>query len=182
MDITLEERKAGKGIKLTRREGFIPAVVYDKMGKSVPVKLEKKAFEAHLRHMEQGSLATVQFKMTLGKETFTAIVKDITYHRTSYNIQHIDFMRVAPTDVITVNIPVVLKGADACIGITQGGKLKKVKRSVKTTCLASELPKHFVIDVEKVPLGGQVRVSDVKLAPSMKLRIHEKQVLVSVTK
>ncbi|MCH9617646.1 MAG: 50S ribosomal protein L25 [Chlamydiia bacterium] len=182
MDITLEERESGKGIKLVRREGFIPAVVYDKTGKSVSVKVDKKVFDTHMRHLEEGSLATARFKLTLGKETFTAFVKDITYHRTTYIIQHIDFMRVNESDVVTLNVPVTLKGEDACIGITQGGKLKKVKRSVKASCIVKEMPEHFMVDVTQLPLGGQIRVSDLTIASSMKLRIHEKQVLVSVTK
>ena len=94
MDITLEERESRKGLKLLRREKYIPAVVYDKKGKSVSVKLEKKVFEKHVRSMEEGGLATVRFEITLGKEKFIAYIKDISYHRTSYEIQHIDFMRV----------------------------------------------------------------------------------------
>lgn len=182
MDISLEEREAGKGIKRIRREGFIPAVVYDKSGKSIPVQFEKKAFEAHLRHIEEGSLATARFNMTLGKEKFIAFVKDVCYHRTTYVIQHVDFMRVKDTDEVTIHIPVAIKGEDRCKGISQGGKLKKVKRSVKTKCIVKELPEHFVVDVTNVELGGQVRVSDLELKPAMQLRIHEKQVLVSVTK
>lgn len=182
MNITLSKRESGKGVNLLRREGYILAVVYDKTGKSVPVKLEKKIFETHLRNIDAGGLATVRFTLTLDNETFIAYVKDISYHKTTYAIQHIDFMRVEETDQITLYIPVILKGAEACAGLVQGGQLKKVKRSVKTTCLVSEIPKNFIIDVTSSKLGDQVRVSDVVLSPSMKLRIHEKQVLVSVTK
>ncbi len=182
MDITLSKRESGKEINLLRRLGFVPAVVYDKTGKSVSVKLEKKILEAHLRNIETGGLATIRFTLTLDNEKFIAYVKDISYHRTTYEILHVDFMRVKETDRITVYIPVILKGADSCAGLVQGGQLKKVKRSVKTTCLVSELPKNFIIDVTTTKLGDQVRVSDVILTPSMKLRIHEKQVLVSMTK
>ena len=182
MDISLEEREAGKGIKRIRREGFIPAVVYDKSGKSVSVKVSRKEFEAHLRMIEEGSLATARFNVTLGKEKFIAFVKDVCYHRTSYQIQHLDFMRVAETDRVTIHVPVAIKGEDRCVGISQGGKLKKVKRSVKTSCIVKELPSHFVVDVSGVELGGQMRVSDIETTPAMQLKIHEKQVLVSVTK
>ena len=71
---------------------------------------------------------------------------------------------------------------DKCKGVNQGGQLKRVKRSIKTYCLVKEIPEHFVIDVENVALGDQIRVSDIALTPSMRLQIHEKQVLVSVTK
>lgn len=182
MDITLEERESRKGLKLLRREQYIPAVVYDKKGKSVSVKLEKKVFEKHLRDLEEGGLATARFTVTFGKEKFSAYVKDISYHRTTYEILHIDFMKVIDSDRISIHIPVVLKGVDKCKGITQGGKLKKVKRSVKTSCLVKELPEHFVIDVQEVGLGDQVRVSDLSPTDSMRFQIHPKQVLVSVTK
>jgi len=182
MDITLSKRESGKGVNLLRRQGFIPAVVYDKTGNSVSVKFEKKIFEGHLRNIESGGLATVAFTLTLEGETFTAFIKDISYHKTTYDILHIDFLKVKQTDEITVHIPVVLKGTEVCAALAQGAQIKKVKRSVKTRCLVSELPKHFVVDVASKRLGDQVRVSDVVLTPSMKLCIHEKQVLVSMTK
>jgi large subunit ribosomal protein L25 len=182
MDIALEERKSRKGLNLLRREKFIPAVVYGKDGKSVCVKLEERVFQEHMRKINQGALATARFKLTLNGESFIAYVKDISYHRVSYNIEHIDFMRVEEEDRITVHVPVVLKGVESCKGITQGGKLKKVKRSVKVNCQVKELPENFIVDVKNLALGEQIRVSDVKLTSSMRLKIHEKQVLISVKK
>jgi large subunit ribosomal protein L25 len=182
MDIALEERKSRKGLNLLRREKFIPAVVYGKNGNSVSVKLEKRVFEEHMRNINEGELATARFKLTLNGETFVAYVKDISYHRVSYNIEHIDFMRVEENDRITVYVPIVLKGVDNCKGMTQGGKLKRVKRSVKVNCLVKELPEHFIVDVANLALGEQIRVSDINLTSSMNLKIHQKQVLVSVTK
>jgi ribosomal protein bL25 (Ctc-form) len=182
MDIALEERESGKNSKRLNREGFISAVVYDKSGNSFSVKVDKRVFEAHLRQIEPGSLATVRFKCSFRGETFTAFIKDISYHKTTYAIQHIDFMRVKETDRICIYVPVVLKAADQCAGIAQGGQLKKVKRSVKISSLVNEIPRNFEINVKDIKLGDQIRVSDVVLTPSMKLKIHEKQVLVSVTK
>lgn len=182
MELNVTERESRKGIKALRREGFIPAVVYDKSGNSTPVKLERKEFEAHLRQIEEGGLATVRFKLTLGKETFTAFVKDVAYHRVSYDIQHIDFLKVTDDERISVHVPVILKNADRCVGVTQGGQLKKVKRSVLVSAIVKEIPKHFVLDVADKNLGDQGRVSDLELTPSMRLKIHPKQVLVSVRK
>ena len=165
-----------------RREGYIPAVLYGQTQENISVKLEKKLFEKILRDVPQGALSTVSFQLKLENKTYKAFVRDIAYQRVNYTVEHIDFMVVEDNQVISIYIPVVLKNADECKGISQGGQLKKVKRSVKVSCKASEVPKFFELDVKNIDLGQQLRVSDVKLTSSMKLRIHEKQVLVAVTK
>jgi large subunit ribosomal protein L25 len=182
MDITLLERESKKDTKKIRREGFVPAVVYDKSGKSVSVKIDRREFEAHLREIEEGHLATVRFNATFGKEKFTAFVKDVAYHRTTYDIQHIDFMRVKDTDRISVHVPIYIKNADRCMGVKLGAQLKKVKRSIPVSALAKDIPKHFEIDVEHKNLGDQSRVSEIEFTGSVKPKIHPKQVLVSFTK
>lgn len=176
-----EPRKKGELGKL-RRDGNIPAVLYQTGKEGIPVTVDGSVFRAHLRSMTRGCLATQKFEVELDGKTFSCIVKDITYHRTSYNILHLDFMQVKESDVVTLHVPITTKGEDRCVGISQGGQLKRVKRSVKVSCKVSELPESFILDVAPVVLGGVIRVSDVELQPSMKLRENEKQVLIALSK
>ena len=184
MDLKLEKRVAGKKSELSRirREGNYPAVLYVKGSESVAVEIDGEVFQTHLRNMPEGTLATQIFNVELDGRKFKAITKDIRYHRTTYNIQHIDLMEVADEDLVSVHIPVMCKGVDRCLGITQGGQLKRVKRSVKVTVKVGEMPEVFTLDVTKVQLGESLRVKDVELTPSMKLGISKAQVLVAVSK
>lgn len=184
MELKLTKREISKKSELgrIRREGGIPAVVYLRKGPSVPVFLRADVFQAHLRAITKGCLATAFFNVEFEGKKFKALVKDITYHRTTYDIQHIDLMQVEDSDRITVHIPVVCKGVDQCVGVTQGGQLKKVKRSVKVSVTVAEMPSVFELDVTGLELDKSLRVRDIAFSPSIRPRLQEHQILVAVSK
>jgi large subunit ribosomal protein L25 len=184
MELKATTRESGKKSELgrIRREGDIPAIIYSSGKEGVPVSIDGALFRASLRKMPAGCLATQKFKVNFGNEIFQVIVKDIHYERTTYNIQHVDFMRVTEDDVVTVHIPVVCKGKEQCIGISQGGQLKLVKRSVKVSTKVSEMPEAFIVNVEPINLGESFRVRDIAMTGSMKAKIDGNQVLIAVSK
>ncbi len=184
MKLTIQARESTSKSEINRirREGKIPAVVYDKKGASRPVIVLGEEFSAHLRVMEKGCLATQFFEVTEGGQKYKAIVKDIAYCRTKYNVLHIDLMKVEDADEITIHIPILCKGLDECLGVTEGGQIKRVKRSVKVTLKAKEVPKAFVLDVANLRLGEALRVRDLDTTEGMKVRLQESLVLVTVSK
>lgn len=184
MELKLEKRDTSKKSELgrIRRDGAIPAVIYLRKGESVPVSLRADVFQAHLRAIPKGCLATAFFTVGYEGKTFKALVKDINYHRTTYNILHVDLMQVEDSDRITVHIPVTCKGVDQCLGVTQGGQLKRVKRSVKVSVPVGEMPQVFELDVTGLELDKSLRVRDLSLTPSMRPRLQEHQILVAVSK
>ena len=166
-----------------RREGNIPAVLYRREGKgSEPITVNGAEFAALLRALPKGCLASKVLEVEHEGKKLLALVKDISYHRVTYDIEHVDLMEVTKEDQVNVYIPVVCRGEEACAGVTQGGQLKIVKRALKTSVKVAELPEAFVVDVTNVSLGGSVRIRDLSLAPSMKVAIHRDQVLVVVNK
>jgi large subunit ribosomal protein L25 len=139
-------------------------------------------FASLLRRIQKGCLSTELLSVEYEGKSVKALVKDISYHRVTYAIEHLDLMEVALDDQINVNIPVICKGDESCPGITQGGQLKIVKRSLKTSVKASEMPKAFTLDVSSLHLGHSIRIRDLSLTPSMKVAIQRDQVLVVVNK
>ncbi len=182
LTIQARESKSKSEINRIRREGNVPAVIYDKKGTSRAITIMGDEFSAHLRGLEKGCLATQFFEVADGAHKYKAIVKDITYCRTKYDILHIDLMKVEENDEITIHIPVLCKGMDECLGVTEGGQIKRAKRSVKVTLKAKEVPKAFVLDVGHMRLGDALRVRDLNTTEGMKVRLQESLVLVSVSK
>ena len=185
MDLKLEKRLGNKKSELgsIRREGNIPAVFYLREGKgSVSVQLNGGDFQSLLRKIQKGCLSTELLSVEYEGKKLHAIVKDISYHRVTYAIEHLDLMEVKTDDLVNVNIPIICKGEEGCPGITQGGQLKMVKRSLRTNVKVSEMPKAFVLDVNTLSLGGSIRIRDLSLTPSMRIGIQRDQVLVVVSK
>lgn len=184
MKLTIRARKSTNKSETARirREGDIPAIIYDRKGESQSVTVLGAEFSAHLRSIEKGCLATQFFEVSAEGEKFRALVKDIAYCRTTYNILHIDLMKVEEEDQVTIHVPVLCKGTDTCVGVTEGGQIKRVKRSVKTTLTVKDVPKAFYLDVSNVRLGESLRVRDLDTKDGMKVRLQESLVLVSVSK
>ena len=84
-------RESKRDIKLMKLDGFIPAIIYKKGEASHKIRILKKEFEAHLRHIEKGHLATTVFTVHMNGKDEKMIVKGIEYTKTTYEVLHIDF-------------------------------------------------------------------------------------------
>lgn len=183
MKLKAIKRSMGKSdLGRIRRKGDIPGVVYHGGKENISISIDGPMFQSHLRSIQKGCLSTTRFEVDLEGETFQAIVKDISYHRTTYDIEHIDLMKITPDQMVTIHVPILCKGLDACAGIKQGGQLKTEKRSVKISLKAKEIPEAFTIDVSPINLGESIRVKDLELTGSMKAKIDGNQILVTVSK
>jgi large subunit ribosomal protein L25 len=184
MKLELKKRESGtkSALKMIRRKGDIPAIIYQNGKASLKVVVDGPTFSKHLREMTRGCISTVRFECILEGKKFSAIIKDISYHRTTYNVEHIDLQPIEDSTRIRINIPVLTEGADECPAITQGGQVKRVKRSIPVSIKAKHFPKAFNMSVKGLNLGGSVRVRDLPKIETMKVLMADHQVLMSVSK
>lgn len=182
MQLTIRKREK-KDTKKLRRLNSVPAVVYAKGKENHSISLDQAELSNRLASLKPGELATTVFTLKSEKDTFKAIVKDIQYFVTNYNIAHIDFMSLDDNEKISVNIPIVFTGINECKGIKLGGNLRQAIRTMKVNCFPKDLPKEFVIDVSDMDLGQVKRLSDIQLPKGVESASKRlKEVVVSVTK
>lgn len=184
MKLELKKRQEGSksALKMIRRRGDIPAIVYQSEKESLKVIVDGVQFSKHLREMKKGSLSTVRFECAFEGKSFSAIIKDISYHRTTYRVEHIDLMPIEDTKRIRLNIPILPKDLEDCPGISQGGQLKRAKHSVPVSVKAKYFPEAFRVSVNKLNLGDSIRVRDLEKVETMKVLMAEHQVLLAVSK
>lgn len=142
-----------KASKTHRREGLVPAVIY---GTDGPIHFTVKALD--LRDL----IYTPKFKLaevSVGGQTFRAIVKEYQFHPVTDELRHIDFLALQDGRSIKVQVPVTFTGSSP--GVRGGGKLQITVRriSIKTT------PEHLVdslnLDISKLELGQSIRIRDI---------------------
>lgn len=99
--------------------------------------------------------------LSLNGNTYQAIIKETQFDPLSDEVIHIDFLATEPGKVLTVTLPVRLKGTPK--GVRDGGKLthKLKKMNVKTT--PEKLVSAIEIGVEHLEMGNTLRVGDLKL-------------------
>ncbi len=173
--------KKGENNKL-RREGNIPAILYNSKKEGKPVAVKGDEFKAILRTLKPGLLPTTVFELTLDGKKMKAIVKEVQYHVASYEIEHVDFLQLSDQEKVTVNVPIQLVGAADCAGVKLGGFIRQVIRSLKVTCLPKDIPQEFSIDVRELGIAESKRLSDIDIPASVRPVAQMSEVAVLVGK
>lgn len=171
---TEKKREAGR----IRRSGGIPAVLYAQGKEAEHIVVEESEIAAVLRQVPEGRLSTTIIDLGTRK----AIIKDIQYHPTTYKVLHMDLVELHPNVKINVKVPVECVGILDCVGIKQGGTLRRVLRSVKVNCSSKEIPPYFEVDVREMSLGQYKRVKDLNVPKGVKLLGNLEEVAVVIAK
>lgn len=175
-----QSKKEPNGI---RREGWLPAVLYSKGQENRLMSVKADEFHTHLRHVEKGHLSSKKFSLEDDKGNKTeAIVKEIQYHPTTYNILHIDFLELHSTQPVNINIPLSLKGIADCVGVKLGGVVRPVLRYLKVKCLPKDIPQSFEINVTDLKMGQSRRLSSIHLPDTVTPLMNLNEVAVIIAK
>lgn len=175
--LKVEKREdSGKGCaRGLRREGTIPAVLY-RAGGSMPVKLAGKELSLFISRTA-GEQVIVSLEFSDG--TRQAIVKDYQVDPVVGNLLHVDFQEILATEVIKVNVHVIVKGEP--IGVKRdGGMLQHGLREIEIECLPDKIPGHISVDVSDLTIGHSIHVSDLKLEDGVKVLTEPEEVIASV--
>lgn len=178
-----DREQAQKSVRQLRRSGYIPVVIYSKGTPSRTAFVKKEAIDTVLRNIEEGFLPTTifQLKNESGK-TSKALVKDIQYHVTSYDVLHIDFLELQNDHIVEVKVPIRCLNTVECLGVKGGGYIRQVMRHLRIRCLPSYIPTCFELDLKELDLRQAKRVEDLKLPEHVVTLIKPQEVIVSVIK
>ncbi|NDD58672.1 MAG: 50S ribosomal protein L25/general stress protein Ctc [Chlamydiae bacterium] len=184
MKLNMSKRTGAKKgeVKELRRIGSIPSVLYSSKRPAENITISGAEFAASLRQIPQGRLATTTFSLSDGNAEIKAIVKDIQYHPTTYQVLHIDFVELVDGVSVNVKVPVECTGVADCSGIKLGGFLRQVLRSVKIECLPNSIPAKFEIDVRELGIKQTRRVSDIAMPQGIRSLVNDNEVVVVIAK
>jgi len=184
MKLTMIKRPSDKksAVKEMRRVGNIPAVLYSKGKPNESIGIEGTAFQTALREMKPGRLPTTVFTLTEGKRELKAVVKDIQYHPTTYQVIHMDFEELVPGETVCVKIPIQCTGVVDCVGVKLGGFLRQVIRFVKVECPSHQIPKEFEMDVKELGIRQSKRLRDLAIPQETRILAPLDEVVAVIAK
>jgi large subunit ribosomal protein L25 len=176
--LTAQKRdQAGKGPShRLRAKGLIPAVCYGPYDKPLHVSVDPEAIKKAIAtphkfntviklHVEGGDARIVLFK---------AFEKDPV----DGHMLHADFLEVRMDKEVVVNVPVVLIGKPE--GVTAGGILQQVSRTLPVLCKPSDIPEKIEVDVSALKITESLHIKDVKLPEGVKLKVRGDQTIAVV--
>lgn len=169
--------ESGKGAaRRLRKEGRIPAVAYGKEFAATPLAVSPKDILSVLKS-ERGKNTVLSVKVSGGKDLL-AMIKDYSYHPVSRALEHVDFVEVKLDRPVDTDVPLVTTGKAQ--GVTLGGLLRQVYRSVPIRCLPDRIPLKIETDVTSLELGATIQTKDLVLPEGVDVRLSPEQTLVAV--
>ncbi len=154
MELAAQKREAGGGKQL-RKEGFLPAVVYNKEF-NVAVSVELRAFDKVFR--AQGTSSIIDLKVE-GDDDHEVVVKAVQMDKRRRLPQHVDFYAITKGQVIEISLPIELVGAPKGVK-DEGGLMDVQKREVTISILPRLIPNNVEIDISHLGIGDSLHVSD----------------------
>lgn len=148
---------ASKGAaRKTRAAGQVPAVVYGPGSEPTPIAVEPKALVDVFR-ITRDRNTIVELDIDGSKEP--TLVREVQRHPVTREILHVDFYRLSKDRKVEVMIPVEATGRPA--GAVLGGRLRLIRRVIRTRCEYDKIPSSFVIDVSPMQIGDMVKASEI---------------------
>ena len=183
MQLKLKKRSPNAALGPIRRRGDIPSILYAKGKKTQSMITNGVDFSTALRHVDKGALAVTVFDVNIEDGTsLKAIVKAIDYHPVTYKVLHLDLMELQEAVPVSIKVPIRFASVLDCVGVKQGGVLRRVIHCLKVDCLPKDMPKEFVLDVGSLGMKQSKRLSDIKFPTGVSSKANLEEVAVTVAK
>jgi large subunit ribosomal protein L25 len=97
-----------------------------------------------------------------------------------------DFQRIVEDEVIRMNVPIRLVGADIAVGVKSGGgTVSQMRTEVEVVCLPKDLPEYLELDISELELDGLMYMADIPLpegveVPELAQEVEQVQPIVSI--
>lgn len=179
-DLIAEARMGtGKGAaRQSRRDGFVPGVVY---GDNVAPMAIKMNYNALLKRLRQGRFMSTLFNLKIeGQSDVHVVCRGVQRDTVKDLPTHIDFMRLHDDSRINLFIHVDFINHEASPGLKRGGTLTVVRSDVELEVLASDIPDHITVDLTGRKIGDVIHINDITLPEGVKPTIARNFVVANV--
>jgi large subunit ribosomal protein L25 len=167
--LTAQKRdQAGKGPShRLRAKGLIPAVCYGPYDKPLHVSVDPEAIKKAIATPHKFNTV---IQLQIDGQTRTVLFKAFEKDPVEGQMLHADFLEVRMDKDVVVNVPVVLIGKPE--GVTAGGILQQVARTLPVLCKPSDIPEKIEVDVSHLKITESLHIKDVKLPSGVNLKVR----------
>jgi large subunit ribosomal protein L25 len=160
LNVEIRDRAGTGGSRETRRQGFVPGVLYG--GPQAPVNIAVKVNEFR-KALYTGKLLGHLVTLQHGDQKQSVIAKAVQFHPVTDVPLHFDLYRVDEHQLIKIEVPVHFKNHETSVGLKKGGTLEIIRHTVELACPADKIPEELVIDLASHDIGDTIRISEIKL-------------------
>lgn len=169
--------RVGKGAaRASRRQGRIPAVVYGAGAPPEPITLDYSQMKQLIL---AGHFLTTVFEIDVDGRKTRALPRDYQLDPVRDLPVHIDFLRLAEGQTITVEVPVHFVNHDASPGLKRGGTLNVVRHTVELIAPVDAIPDSITADLTGLDITDALHISAIKLPEGTRPAIQERDFTVA---
>lgn len=176
--LTAEVREGrGKGpARQLRMKGKIPAVLYGPGGDTVVISVDPLALTKALTTPYRRNQL---IELEVAGQKHLALAKELDVHPTTRAIRHVDFYRVTLDRAVTVEVPLRNHGRPK--GVTRGGELRQLFRTLPVRTSADKVPAEIMVNVENLDMLESIRVKDLQLDAGVEVVLPADRAVISVS-
>ncbi len=176
--ITLKATKRdviGKKVKVFRRQGKLPAVVYGRDTGSIPVWLDARDANKALRSVGSSSFVVVDVEGT----RYTTLVRERQRDYLRDTLLHVDFQVIPMGETLRTEVPLVLEGEAPALEL--GLQLVTSLTSIEVESLPENLPGSITVDLSNLKnMGDRIEAKDLALPEGVTLLTDGEEMVVQV--
>ena len=155
----------GKKVKNLRENGIIPANIYGKGIDSMPVQMLYSKVKTMLN--SEGINGYIELDINGEKSSRAVIIRAVSRHPISRDVEHIDFNQVDQSTKIQANIPIVIIDEAPAVTEHKAVLLNGID-SLQISALPGSLPKSIEVSVSGLmEFDDSLFVSDIQLDSSI---------------
>jgi large subunit ribosomal protein L25 len=168
-EIAAEARDVkGKGAsRRLRRAGYVPGILYGAGKDPVNIQLEH---DDVVKHTELEAFYSHILTLKLPEGSERVVLKDMQRHPFRAQVMHMDFLRIAENEQLTMRVPLHFINESACVGVrTGGGVIYHLMTELEIVCLPRDLPEYIEVDVAELELGAALHLSDISVPEGVEI-------------
>ena len=158
-----------------RAAGRVPAVVYGRGVDPLHVSIDAREL-FHLLHTDAGMNVLVDLRVD--GDHFLALPREVQRDHIRNVFLHVDFLRIARDEKITVEVPVHLVGESH--GVKEGGVVEHHLWNLQVECLPQDVPTGIEADISRLGINESIKVGDLKAPEKCTILTSPDEVVVSV--
>ena len=168
---TVREADGKNVARRVRRSGKLPGTLYGAGAAPVSISVDPRQVTAILRSATGHNTI---FDVELDGSATKAMIVDWQHEPIKGHLLHVDLKRIAMDKMLTVRVPIVLKGEAAGVKL-QGGIMEQVLREIEIECLPADIPANVIVDVSELVFGQVLRVKDLPHGGKLTFLTDEEQ-------
>jgi large subunit ribosomal protein L25 len=169
------DKREALGTRVSRRlrkSGKLPAVLARKGEEPLHLLVDAKEFSQLVKKHAR----LINLDHPAGKDK--VFIKEVQYDHLDEHAIHVDFTKVAMDQLLTIEVPLLLKGKP--VGVTEeGGVLDQYVKVLKIQVLPDAIPDHIEADVAGLKKDVKFTVKDLQLPAGVKVT-HDADLLLAI--